>query len=142
MVSFGSAPLKLTQSQKILEPEPLHKSILDSSSQAVIMAMEKHAYGREKNKKKARFPSRSVSSSSSTHTTHTSERGKNTLLFDIRKSVQPPTFLGGANTKPEAILSFLGTVENLFDGELSDKEKVRAVSFFVARANPPLVDPC
>ena len=47
--------------------------------------------------------------------------------------MQPPTFLGGANIKPEVILSFLGTVENLFEGELSDKEKVRAILFFLLR---------
>ena len=45
--------------------------------------------------------------------------------------MQPPTFSGGANVKPETVLSFLGTVENLFEGELSDKEKVRAVSFLL-----------
>ena len=89
------------------------------------MAMEKHAHGRGKKKS----PSRSNSSSSSTHPSHTFERGENTLLHDIRKSVQPPTFLGGANIKPEAVVSFLRTVENLFEGELSDKEKVKAVFF-------------
>jgi hypothetical protein len=95
------------------------------------MAMEKHAHGRAKNKRKVRSPSRSASSSSSSQTKHTSKRGKNTFLYDIRKSVQPPTFSGGANTKPETVLSFLGTVEDLFEGELTDKEKVRAVSFLL-----------
>ena len=80
------------------------------------MVIGKHAQSRKKNKRKARSPSCSASSSSSTHPSHTFEKGKNTLLHDIRKSVQPPTFLGGANTKPEAVLSFLGTVENLFEG--------------------------
>ena len=56
---------------------------------------------------------------------------KNNLLHEICKSVQPPTFFGGVNLKPEAILSFLGTVENLFDGELSEKDKVRTVSFLL-----------
>ena len=52
-------------------------------------------------------------------------------MQDIRKSVQPPTFLGGANIKLEAVLSFSRTVENLFEGELSDKEKVRAIFFML-----------
>ena len=140
-MSFGSAPLEQTQSREIIEPEPLSKPVLNAISQAVIMAMEKHAHG-EKRKRKARSPSRSTSSSSSTHPTHTSERGKNTFLHDICKSVQPPTFLGGANIKPEVVLSFLGSVgKNLFEGELSDKEKVRAIPF-VERASPPLVHSC
>ena len=80
---------------------------------------------------KARSPSHYAASSSSTRPSHTFEKGRNTLLHDIRKSVQPPTFSGGANVKPETVLSFLSTVENLFEGELSDKEKVKAVSFLL-----------
>ena len=87
------------------------------------MAMEKHVQGRENDTRKARSPSHYASSSSSTHPSHTFEKGKNTLLHDIRKSVQPPIFSSGANTKFEAVLLFLRTVENLFEGELSDKEK-------------------
>ena len=43
--------------------------------------------------------------------------------------MQPPTFSGGVNLKLEATLSFLRMVENLFEGELSEKVKVRAISF-------------
>ena len=84
---------------------------LDAISQAIVMAMEKHAHGRDNNKRKARPPSRFASSSSSTHPSHTFEKGKNTLLHNICKSVQPPIFSHGANTKLEAFLLFLGTVE-------------------------------
>ena len=80
-------------------------------------------------------------SSSSTHPSHTFERGRNTFLHDIHKNVQPLTLSGIANVKHETLLSFLEPVEILFEGELSDKEKVRAVSFFVERTSPPLVDP-
>ena len=45
MVSFGSAPLEQTQSREILEPELLPKPVLDAISQAVIVAMKKHAHG-------------------------------------------------------------------------------------------------
>ena len=128
-MSFGSAPPE--KSSEVPDPEPLPKPVLDAISQAVAMAMENHAHSREHKKRKARSPSRSASSSSSTRPSHTFERGRNSLLQDIRKNVQPPTFSGGANVKPETVLSFLGTVENLFEDELSDKEKVRAVSFLL-----------
>ena len=141
MVSFGSAPLEQSPSRGIPDPEPLPKPVLDAISQAVVMAMEKRTNDHEKNKRKARSPSRSISSSSTTHPSHTFERGKNTLLHNIHKSVQPPTFSGGANIKPAAVLSFLGTVKNLFEEELSDKEKLRAF-FFFERTSPPLVDLC
>ena len=45
--------------------------------------------------------------------------------------MQPPTFSGGTNLKPEAILSFLGMVENLFKGELLEKDKTRDVYFLL-----------
>ena len=67
MVSFGSAPLKQTQSREIIEPEPLSKPIIDAISKAVIMAMEKHAHG-EKSKRKARSLSHSTSSSTTSNT--------------------------------------------------------------------------
>ena len=121
--------LEQSQSRGIPYPGPLSKPVLDAIFQAIVMAMEKHAHGCEKNKRKAKSPSRSTSSSS-THPSHTFERGKNTLLHDICKSVQPPTFTSGANIKHEAFLSFLGTEQNLFEGELSDKEKVRAIFYF------------
>ena len=54
-------------------------------------------------------------------------------MHDIHKRVQPPTFSGGVNLKLEATLSFLRMVENLFEGELSEKVKVRAIFFFVER---------
>ena len=105
--------------------------------------MENHAHSREHKKRKARSPSRSASSSSSSSTrpSHTFEKGINTLLQDIRKSVQSPTFSGGANVKPETVLWFLGTVENLFEDELSQGE-IESSFFFVERTSSPLVDPC
>ena len=59
------------------------------------------------------------------------DNDKNNLLHDIHKSVQPPTYSGGVNLKLEAHLSFLGTVENLFEREFLEKEKVKAVSFLL-----------
>lgn len=55
------------------------------------------------------------------------------------KNVQPLSFFGGVNLKLEAILSFLGMIENLFKEELSEKVKVRAI-FFAERIRPSLVD--
>jgi hypothetical protein len=43
------------------------------------------------------------------------------------KSAHPLTFYVGVNLKPKPILSFLKLVENLFNGEFSKKEKVRAI---------------
>ena len=117
MVSFGSVRLEQTQSCEIPDPEPLPKSVFDAIFQAIVMGMEKQAHF--------------YLFLFFTHPSHMFERGKNTLLHDIHKSVQPPIFSGGANIKPEAILSFLRMVEKLFKGELSDKDKVRAVSFLL-----------
>lgn len=61
------------------------------------------------------------------------EKGKNNILHDIRKSLQPHIFSGGVNIEPEAILSFLGMVENLSEGELSKKEKVKAIPFLLKK---------
>ena len=41
--------------------------------------------------------------------------------------MQPLTFSGGVNLKLEAILLFLGTVENFYEGELSEKDKGRTI---------------
>ena len=66
--------------------------------------------------------------------------GKNNLLHNIRKSVQPPTFYGGVNLKPKAILSLLEMVKILF--KRGFREKKRKQFFFVERTSPSSVDSC
>ena len=129
-MSFGSAHLEQNQSREVPDPEPLSRLPMPSPKLSLWLWKITQIIVNRK-KMKAKSPSRSASSSSSTRPSHTFERGRNYLLHDIRKNVQPPTYSGGANVRPETVLSFLGTVENLFEGELSDKEKVRAVSFLL-----------
>ena len=50
MVSFGSALPEKNQSDGVPNPEP-SQPILATIFQAVLMAMEKHTYGREKKNK-------------------------------------------------------------------------------------------
>ena len=50
--------------------------------------------------------------------------------------MQPPTFFGGVNLKLDIVLLFLGMVENLFEGEFSEKEKARAL--FLGGENKPV----
>ena len=67
MVSFGSGPLEKNQSGWVPNLEPLSKPIIDAISQPVVMAMEKHTYNQAKKKLKARSPSSSKTSPSSSN---------------------------------------------------------------------------
>jgi hypothetical protein len=52
-------------------------------------------------------------------------------LHNIRKSIQP-TLCGGVYLKLEVVLSFLGTMKNLFEEELLEKENLGAIFILFA----------
>ena len=121
----------------------LNQFSMQSPKQSLWLWRNGHIIGKKRKARSPFFSSKTSSSSSKQETEGREENkkrkkdiGKNNILHDICKSVQSPIFSGGVNLKPKAILSFLGMVKNLFERELLEKDKVRAISFLLReRAN-------